>query len=208
MNQTPPDWTALSSQLATVSRPVLAAVAVRAARRAVPAVLVGASPAESEPLEWFQAAVSTVTLVETWARGTPVSDFVLLLASEFPRLAAQALATVARQRGPSPHIERIETALASAAFAADLIRATTPSRAGQMVLQALTNADATVPGIGRLAAFDTQTVRALGEDTSPVFDPSATGPLGELWPTGEPDGWAEAWARLEQADLPRLILFR
>ncbi|MCZ2341801.1 MAG: hypothetical protein LC104_08390 [Bacteroidales bacterium] len=208
MNSTPPNWTAFSSQLAALSRPVLAGVAVRAARRAAPAILTGAAPDDSEPLEWCHAAVSTITLIETWARGNPVSDFVLMLASEFPRLAAQALAAANRKHGPSPHTERMETALAAAAFAADLIRASTPDRARSVALQALTNADAAVPGIGRLAEFDTQTALALGIHASEVMDASETGPLGELWPMGEPEEWTAAWARLEQANLPRLVVFR
>lgn len=205
MNPTPPDWPTLETRLFTLSRPQLAGVVVRAARRVAPAILTAETGFGAEAREWFSATASTLTIVEAFAQGDPVSGFTLLLAAECPRVAANAMATAARRVGPSPLIERVETALAAVAFAADLVRAATPERAVRIAMQSLTNADATEPGIGRLAAFDLQSLTALGLNESLKMDWSESGPLGELWPTGEPAGWTESWQRLEDPTLPRLI---
>ena len=140
-----------------------------------------------DALDWFNAAASSVAVVDAAARGEARSAFVELVASELPRLAANAMAMAARERGPSASVELVETALASVAFAADVVRATSPERAVRAAVLAITNAEATVPGIAKLAELDA----TVGED--------------ELWPMGEPPGWSDAWAKLEVAELSGLI---
>lgn len=204
----------LDRDLSGLPRRALAAFAARAARRVTPLIAPTADKYGPEAWEWLNATAATIRTVGAFARGRPVSRFTLDLAAELPRAAANAAATLARQVGPSPAIADAEIAFAVAAFAADVARAPSQARALQMATQAAATASAGPYPVARLLALDASTLAGMGftpdDEAGPSVDPSDAGPLGELWPAGEPDGWASAWADLEAraAELPLLIRSR
>lgn len=207
----PLDVPALERDLASLPRRAVAAFAVRAARRVAPTVADAAEKYGPEAWEWLNATDAAIRAAETFAGGAAASRFTLDVAAELPRAAANALSAAARRLGPSPAVERAELAFAAAAFAADAARAATPARAAQLAKQAATSTDAGPYPVARLLAFDAATLAGMPlgspDDLGPPVDPSPAGPLGELWPAGEPDGWSEAWAGLAEraANLPRWI---
>lgn len=200
-----PDWSELERAIASLPHRAAAAVAVRAARRAAPAILAAEEDFGEVALEWFNAAAATLRMIEAFVQGESVTGFTLTIAAELPRLAASSMAAAMRGRGPSRHVERTETALAAVSFAADAARATSTDRISKAVMISLQNAEATEPSIGRLAAFDVKTLASMPAEKTSSLDVSESSLLGELWPYGEPSGWSTAWIKLKDAHLPQIL---
>ena len=197
----------IDRQLSGLPRRAVVAFAVRAARRVVPLIGLGADH-YPEAWEWLRATAETVRVVEAYVRGREVSRFTLDVAAELPRVAANALASSARRLGPTPAMEQAEIAFAVAAFAADSARAPSSAQAARVAAQAAATAEAGHYKVAKLLAFDAATLAGLGfdpsDDLGPPIDPTASGPVGELWPTGEPVQWSNVWVRL--AESPRLLV--
>jgi hypothetical protein len=193
--------TDLESDIARLPRLALTALVVRAARRIAPLVVPTADKYGPEAWEWFNVTAATIRAAEAFARGGDVSRFTLDVAAELPRAAANALAMTVRSHGPSASVEQAELAFAAAAFAADVARAGSAARAVKLAAQAVGVAEVSAYPVVALLSFDVAVL--TGMDLGPAdglgaaVDPSETGPLGELWPTGEPDGWSSAWAELK-----------
>lgn len=198
----------LERDLIPVSRVAVAALVARAARRVAPVIATAVPVYGNEAWEWLNAIDATIRTVDAFARAEPVSRFTLDLASELSRAAATATAAAARGVGHSPLIEPLELAYATAAFAADAVRAATPERAAILGFQCCRAAEAAIPEMSRLIALDAATLPGLSDVRS--VDPSDRGPLGELWPLGEPTGWATTWEQfaIVAKQMPQLLALR
>jgi hypothetical protein len=159
-------WAEVEEALARLPRWGVALFAVRAARRAVPAVAALEARYGPEAREWVNAVDAALRVVEAFADGRPVTRFTLDLAAEVARATATATAAAARVQGPSPLIEEAELAYAAAAFAADCARTTDDRRAAAVAMQAARAAAGGGPVPDEQAA-DLETL-AAGEGLEPL----------------------------------------
>ena len=183
---TPPSWAQVETLLGALPRRAVAAFAVRAARRVVPVIAQTGEHYGPESLEWMNAVEATMRIVESYCGGESVSRFTLDLASDVARCAANAMANASQMLGLSAHAEAAELAYAAAAFAADCARSKNPNRAATLAVQAVraaANGNEITPE--QQADFRILYTQTLGDPNTPT-DPSEDGPMGSLWPTGEP----------------------
>lgn len=201
-------WTEAERGLAWLPRRAVTAFAVRAARRVAPVVAKLEPVYGPEAMEWLNVLEATIRVTKSYAWGRPVSRFTLDLVAEAARVAATATATAARHHGPSPLIEEAELAYAAAAFAADSARTPIPMKAVSCAVRcahsAAAGGDLTPEQCADLTLLLGRIVDQPGQLGEPI-DPSEVGPLGPIWPHGEPAWWTEGWAKLRSAGLPKLF---
>lgn len=168
-------WPDVERALGDLPHRVRVAVAVRAARRVLPAVGDLEAVYGEEAREWLAVCEDALAKASTFVRGEMVSRFQLDLAADGARCAANATAHMARQVGPSPLMEVAELAYAAVAFTADAARTANTSRSADYSFQAVRAAagGGTVPPDLKL---DLLTATSCGE----IADPGPDGPFGPL----------------------------
>ena len=202
----PPSWPQVETLLAPMPRRAVAAFAVRAARRIAPVIAQTSEHYGPEAFEWINAVEATIRTVEAYCRGEAISRFTLDLASDVARCAANSMASATQLLGPSSHMEAAELAYAAAAFAADCARAKNPSRAATLAVQAArAAADGNDITLEQQADIRTLHHMTLG-DPNTSTDPTEPGPLGLLWPNGEPVWSTTGWEQFRKAKVALIVL--
>ncbi len=203
---TPPSWAQVETLLGALPRRAVTALAVRAARRIAPVIAHTGEHYGPESLEWMNAIEATLRVVEAYCAGESVSRFTLDLASDVARCAANAMANASQLLGLSAHAEAAELAYAAAAFAADCARAKNPTRAATLAVQAVRAAangnEITPEQQADLRILHTQT---LGDPNSPT-DATEDGPMGSLWPNGEPTWSSMGREQFHKAKVAVIVL--
>jgi hypothetical protein len=202
-----PPWSEVETQFAALPRLGVLAVCQRAAARALPGVALAERVYGPEAVEWLNAGLGVVQVLEVACLGVPVSRFTLDITAEVARGTATSARTAVRERGPSKAMEDAELAFAAAAFAVDVLRAAQSAKAAAVAVQCLRNALANPAVPGGLVAIDFATLTVLAAGGNTDWAVTADGPFGELWPFGEPD-WVTAalarWRELEPG-LPKFV---
>lgn len=203
---TAPSWAQVETLLGPLPRRAVAAFAVRAARRIASVIAQTGEHYGPEAFEWLNAIEATLRIVEAYCRGESVSRFTLDLASDVARCAANAMSNTSQMLGLSAHAEAAELAYAAAAFAADCARAKNPTRAATLAVQAVRAAangnEITPEQQADLRILHTQT---LGDPNSPT-DPTEDGPMGPLWPNGEPTWSSTGREQFHKAKVAMIVL--